>query len=368
MKIAIIGCRGIPNTYGGFEQFAERLSTGLVQRGHKVTVYSPHHHAYKKPLYKGVDIIHKYDPANLFGSASQFIYDYLCLRDALRRDFDFIYELGYHSNAPSHYLCDLSKSKIVTNMDGLEWQRQKWGKLTRLFIKKMETLTVRTSDHIVADSPGIQSYLKDTYAVDSTFLAYGADIPPEPDKKMLDEYGLTEKGYYLVIARFEPENNIETVIQGYIASKAHEPLVIVGGHNTRHADHLLDKYAGTDGVVFTGGIFNTEHLNALRRFSKLYFHGHSVGGTNPSLLEAMAAGAFIAAHDNGFNKAVLGAKAMYFVTANDIENILANMNHHEANRDTFINTQGRKIKDDYNWEHIISQYEKFFTELVSRSG
>jgi glycosyltransferase involved in cell wall biosynthesis len=364
MNIAMIGSRGIPNTYGGFEQFAERLSIGLVKRGHNVTVYSPHHHIYKDNSFNGVSIIHIFDPASLIGSASQFIYDYLCLRDALGRDFDIIYELGYHSNAPAHYLCDLSKGKIVTNMDGLEWQREKWGNLTRRLIKKMEALAVRTSHHLVADSPGIQTYLRATYGVDSTYISYGADIPPKPDNAVLDQYGLSKGTYYLLIARIEPENNIETVIQGYMASSnAHEPLFIVGGHDTKYASRLIDKYSGINGIIFPGGIFNTSHLDALRSFSKLYFHGHSVGGTNPSLLEAMAAGTFIAAHDNAFNKAILGDETIYFKTADDVKNILSSMNHHETNRDAFIRAQAQKIHDHFSWEQITDQYEKYFSEL-----
>lgn len=312
VKIAIIGTRGIPNYYGGFEQFAQYLAQGLVERGHDITVYNPIDHPFKEETFGGIKIVRKWHPENKIGSFSNFIYDYLCLKDALGKGFDIIYEAGYGTNAPSHLLLNIDRSVIMTNMDGLEWKRAKWNYLTKMLMKYFERLTVKTSHCLVSDNVGIQAYIKNKFGRDSRFLAYGADPVGQCPVEPLAQYGVTPQGYFLVIARIEPENNIEVIINGYLKSSSTLPILIVGSKSTRFFGKLAAKLPDDNNIRFVGGIYDKPALDTLRQHALIYLHGHSVGGTNPSLLEAMASGAFISAHENEFNRSVLEDNALFF--------------------------------------------------------
>ena len=334
MKIAFISVRGIPNNYGGFEQFTEYISIGLVKRGHEVTVYSPHYHPYQNKEYKGVKIKHIYSPeAWMGGSIGSFFYDFMSLKDALKReDFDIIYEAGYTSIIPAFIWFDIKKVKgpiVVTNMDGLEYKRTKFNKWIRKFVFWEERMAVKHSHHLIADNMGIHDYYKEKYNKESKFLTYGADIHNNYDVEILKEYNLKPENYYLLVARLEPENNIAMAIDGYIASKENgrKPLIIVGKTNTPHGKELIAKYGNKKSIRFVGGIYDFDKLNSIRYFSYAYFHGHSVGGTNPSLLEAMASDCFILAHDNIFNRAVLKENAIYYPSTINVTEILNNINN-----------------------------------------
>ena len=322
MKIAILGTRGIPNNHGGFEQFAEYLSQYLVNNGHNVFVYNSHSHPYQDSSWNGVQIIHKNDPENSIGTIGQFIYDFNCIIDSRKRGFDVILQLGYTSSSIWGWLLP-KKSIIITNMDGLEWKRSKYSPPVQKFLKYAEKLAVKTSDYLVADSLGIQKYLDEKYDKKSEYIAYGAELYSESfDDKILEHYNVSKNGYNLLIARLEPENNIETILTGVTKKGYEQPFLVIGKHETRFGDYLKEKFKNYDNIRFLGGIYNFDHLNSLRFFSNLYFHGHSVGGTNPSLLEAMASNAFVIANDNIFNRSILGNDAVYFKTSKDVESTL----------------------------------------------
>ena len=163
LKIAILGTRGIPNHYGGFEQFAEYLAKGLVERGFEVSVYNSHNHPYREKTWNGVEIIHCYDPEDKIGTAGQFIYDLNCIKDSRKRDFDIILQLGYTSSSVWNRFLPRKRTIITTNMDGLEWKRSKYSKPVQQFLKRAEGLAVKFSDHLIADSKGIREYLKEKY-------------------------------------------------------------------------------------------------------------------------------------------------------------------------------------------------------------
>src|SRR5215467_1651561 len=169
MKIGIIGIRGIPNRYGGFEQFTEYVAPALVRKGHDVTVYSSSLHPYQDDNWKGVRLIHKSNPENRIGTFGQFIYDFFCILDSRKRNFDVILQLGYTSSSVWSFLFP-GKSNLVTNMDGLEWKRSKYSKPVRAFLKRAEKWAVRSSDRLIADSKGIQEYLLDKYNKHATFI------------------------------------------------------------------------------------------------------------------------------------------------------------------------------------------------------
>ena len=212
MRIAILGTRGIPNNYGGFEQFAEYLSEGMVNAGHEVFVYTSHDHPYQEKTYKNVQLIHIQNPEQKTGTWGQFIYDFNCILDSRKRNFDVIYQLGYTSSSVWGFLLP-SKACIVTNMDGLEWKRSKYGKMVQRFLKMAEKWAVKSSDFLVADSIGIQTYLKNKYNVSSTYFPYGTYLFEKPDNSALAVKDVKAFGYSMLIARMEPENNIEAIIK-----------------------------------------------------------------------------------------------------------------------------------------------------------
>ena len=362
MKIAIIGTRGIPNNYGGFEQFAECLSVGLVDKGHDLFVYNSHNHIFKDNIYKGVKIIHCFDPEYLIGTTGQFIYDLNCILNSRKQNFDIILQLGYTSSSIWNRLMP-KKSILVTNMDGIEWKRSKFSNRVQKFLKYAEGLAVKYSDYFIADSIGIQQYLKKEYKVDSTYIPYGAEIMKNPDSKILRKYNLKEYNYDIVIARMEPENNIEMIIEGYLDSKKDRDLVIIGSLKTDFGKYVSEKYDDRQ-IKYLGFVSGIENLNSLRFFSNLYFHGHSVGGTNPSLLEAMASNSLICAHDNIFNKSILEKDAYYFTSFEQISDLMNN--EIKAKEDVFVINNKQKINNLYTWNKIVDDYNSFFHKILNK--
>ena len=359
MKIAIIGTRGIPNNYGGFEQFAEYLSVGLIGKGHEVFVYNSHNHLYKEDVWNGVNIIHCFDPEYLIGTSGQFIYDLNCIINSRKQNFDIILQLGYTSSAIWNRLM-LKKSILVTNMDGIEWKRSKFSNKVQKFLKYAERLAVKYSDYFIADSIGIQKYLKDNYEIESTYIAYGAELMKEPNPATISEFELKEYHYDLVIARMEPENNIEMILEGFMKSKQERNLVIIGNLNTSFGKYISDKYK-SDKIRFIGFVSGIDKLDNLRYYSNLYFHGHSVGGTNPSLLEAMASNSLICAHDNVFNKSILCNDAYYFTSSEKVKELINNKMKVKENQ--FIVNNKDKIKNLYSWDKIVNDYHSFLVKI-----
>lgn len=368
MKIAILGTRGIPNNYGGFEQFAEYISVGLVRRNHEVTVYSPHFHPYKELVYKGVKINHIYSPEKYLGASANFIYDFLCLRNALECDFDIILECGYHSNAPSYFLVNKKRHPIlITNMDGLEWKRSKWNKITQWLIKCMERLAVKKSHYLISDNEGIRQYYLDKFGLDSYCIAYGAINIESFDNAYLRELHIQSQNYYLLIARLEPENNIEIILDGYIRSKEQlRPFLVIGNYKTKYGQYLKSKYLLDRNIQFLGSIYNKNMLDSLRYNAYIYFHGHSVGGTNPSLLEAMASKAFVVAHENVFNQSILKNNALYFSSSEDVANIIKKGVCDDLRNSCVINNT-KLLSDYYSWSHILDLYESLFFSVLDRT-
>ena len=376
MKIAFISTRGIPNNYGGFEQFAEYISVGLAKRGHEVTVYSPSFHPYMEDNYKGVRIKHIYSPEIWMGSSvGSFFYDFSSLKDALKKeDFDIIYEAGYTSIIPAYVWFNVKKRKrpiFTTNMDGLENKRSKFGPVVRRFLDWEEKMAVKYSHYLIADNIGIHDYYKEKYGKESKFLAYGADIHEDFNEDYLKEFGLQPEGYYILIARLEPENNIVMAIEGYLHSKGNgnKPLIVVGKTNTPHGEELVTKYGNEPNVKFVGGIYDFKKLDSVRHFSRAYFHGHSVGGTNPSLLEAMAAGCFVLAHDNIFNRAVLKNNALYYPSAEKVTEYLNNMDSiADKYKKAYTSANTEVIRNEYSWEHLVDEHEKYFYWLLEQNS
>jgi glycosyltransferase involved in cell wall biosynthesis len=355
LKIGILGTRGVPNHYGGFEQFAQYLSLGLVERGHDVYVYNSDQHPYKEKKWNGVQIIHCRDLEYKFGTFGQFFYDLNCNRNAAKRGFDVLLHLGYTSDSIWYWRWP-KKTINMVNMDGMEWQRSKYNKPTQRFLKWAESLAAKHAQVLIADSPRIQEYLFETYGKKAVFIPYGAEVFNDIDNTVPGKYNLVPNQYFLLIARMEPENNIEMIIKGYLASEHSYPLVIVGNTSNKFGKYLSETYHHPN-IHFSGPVYDQFELSNLRYFSAKYFHGHSVGGTNPSLLEAMACRCNIVAHNNVFNKAVLSSEADYFVSPEDLAALINRVEYPsliQQRKDLNI----KKIKTIYDLEKNISDYER----------
>ena len=360
LKIGILGTRGVPNYHGGFEQFAEFFSVYLSQEKHEVYVYNSSSHPYQDKTYKGVNIIHCYDPEDKIGTSGQFIYDLNCILDSRKRKFDVLLQLGYTSSTIWFRLLP-SKPLIITNMDGLEWKRSKYSKKVQKFLKYAERLAVKSSDYLISDSIGIQNYLKKTYSVDSEYIAYGAELFDSPDIDLINEYHVEAYNYNMLIARLEPENNIETILDGVALSNNKTTFLVVGKHDVNaFGAYLKKKFKDNTNIKFIGGIYNLEHLNNLRYFSNLYFHGHSVGGTNPSLLEAMSSKALIVANNNEFNQTILKDNAFYFDSAQDVKVHIEGTS--KTNHTIKIQNCFDQINAYFSWDIINKKYLDFFYE------
>lgn len=369
MKIALLGTKGIPNNYGGFEQFAEYLSVRLAARGHQVTVYNPSFHTYQPAEFKGVRIQKIYSPEKWIGGAANFIYDHLCLRHALRQDYDIIYEAGYHSVALSYRILNIRKLKrpvVLTNMDGLEWKRSKWNAAVRKLIRRLESIAVQESPYLISDNPGIRQYYLDQFNRDSFFIPYGADPVYEFSPRHLVKYNVTPEHYFMLIARIEPENNIELILESYLNANHPASFLVVGNHTNSYGKLMHHKFSSR--VRFVGGVYDKNELDSLRHFSKGYLHGHSVGGTNPSLLEAMSCRCFILSHNNPFNKGVLGEEGIYFSTANELTQYFQSMDTlSKENGASFKEKNFEKIVQRYNWDSVTEQYLDLFSSLLKVS-
>ena len=342
---------------------AEYLSLGLVQKGHEVIVYNSHAHPYQEEMWNGVRIVHCYDPEERMGTVGQFIYDFNCILDSRKRNVDIILQLGYTSSSVWGWLLPRSKSIVTTNMDGLEWKRTKYSRKIQKFLLYAEKLGVRFSDYLISDSIGIQQYLQEKYQKPSVFIPYGAHIFTSPEEFKIYQYGVKSFQYDMLIARLEPENSIEMILDGVVKCNTQRPFLVIGKHETKFGAYLKEKFKTDKRIMFIGGIYDINILNNLRHFSNLYFHGHTVGGTNPSLLEAMASQSLICAHSNIFNQSILGSDAFYFSNSNEVQNLLDQKV--KSSFQNFITNNEKKIEQVYDWDIIVDQYLHHFEEIMA---
>ncbi|MFL5741994.1 MAG: DUF1972 domain-containing protein [Flavisolibacter sp.] len=356
MKIAILGTRGIPNHYGGFEQATEQLSVGLAAKGHDVSVYNSHNHPCQEKTWKGVHLIHCYDPEFKIGTAGQFVYDLLCILDARKRNFDLILFMGYTSSSIWHLFFP-GNTIIVSNMDGMEWQRSKYSKPVRRFLKKAERLAVQHSHFHIVDSTEMRNYLQREYGLACEYIPYGASLSREEKEGILNAYGLKPGEYFLLMARMEPENNVDTVLEGFNESTSGRKFMIIGNMKTSYGRSIWTKYRHDSRIIFAGPLFDQDVVDTLRKHASIYFHGHSVGGTNPSLLEAMASKTLIAAHGNKFNQAILKNNAYYFRDANEVKELIEAPNGKDDS--CWIENNYLQVQEHFNWQNVIDQYDQF---------
>ena len=362
LKVAILGTRGIPARYGGFETFAEELALRLVNLGVETTVYCESGSGDKLASFHGAQL--EYVAATRLGPLTTILFDLRCLWRA-RKGFDVVYMLGYGAGL---FLCipRLGNGRVWVNMDGIEWMRSKWSMPARVWFRVMEALSVRTAHRVIADAEGIRRHLISRHGANlfCSVIPYGAEVVRRaPDTSLLSRWDLVSGGYYLVVCRLEPENHVKEIIQGYLKSEGRRPLVIVGDSacGTAYANGLLQE--ASDRIRFIGTVYDKKSLQALRYHAMAYFHGHCVGGTNPSLLEAMGCGNIIVAHDNQFNQEVAGKGAFYFRTSDDIPGLIHHLETLSFEERNHLAEQTRqRIQARYDWDDIAQQYIQIIKE------
>ncbi len=361
MKIAILGTRGIPAQYGGFETFAEELSSRLESRGIEVTVYCESAEDDSPHTYRGVKLAHL--PSPKLGPFSTILFDLLCLWHA-RKSYDVVYMLGYGASLFC-FIPRLWGTKVWINMDGIEWARAKWGLAAKAYFKIMEAIALRIADRIIADAEGIKQFLlgRHSFKASCNVIPYGAQIVNSAPASVLDEYGLNPYEYYLVVCRLEPENHVLDILQGFVASRSSCRLIVIGNHmaNTSYGRKL--NLVRDERIRFVGALYDQAKLSGLRYYCRAYIHGHSVGGTNPSLLEALGCGNPVIIHDNAFNREVAGDIGFLFETSSDITKCIEKADSMQSSdRDRLSDAAKKRIREYYTWDRIADQYSTLLHE------
>jgi glycosyltransferase involved in cell wall biosynthesis len=369
LRIAMIGTRGVPAAYGGFETAVEEIGRRLVDRGHAVTVYcrtgSPVAAAgpVRTELH-GMHLVHL--PALHLKAFETLSHTALSVAHATthrRPDAAFVFNAA---NAPFVPLLRQRGIPTTVHVDGLEWKRDKWGGTARRYYRWAEEQSVRSADALIADAQGIVDYYRDEFAIPTELISYGTRLLHSPASDRLAELDLAPNGYHLVVARFEPENHVDVIIEGFLRSSSRLPLVVVGSapyagvHGRRIAALAADPR-----VRMLGGLWDQDQLDQLYAHAVSYLHGHSVGGTNPSLLRAMGAGTAAIAWDVVFNREVLGVYGAYFADSATLASLIedAEFNpHHTVEVGAALQSRAGEL---YNWGHVTDGYEDLARRLIA---
>lgn len=376
--IGILGTRGIPARYGGFETAAETIAVGLRRAGFKVIVAcETNDSSQERPeSYQGIKLIY-FPVRNSLRPLSEIFYDVRSLL-ALGTKVDAIYMLGYGAGL-FFWIARFLRKTLVVNSDGMEWMRPKFGRTARFLLRLSERFGLTAANVIVADSRCVGGYVKRTYGKTPVFLPYGTSVNPSPpnwDPKAIEKWhqGLSQllepNDFYLVLARMEPDNNIDKIIQGFTLSRTTRNLLLVGPCISLEYLSRLKMLASKDPrVILAGPLYDSGIKTMLRWHCAAYLHGHMVGGTNPSLLEALSAGNVVIGTDVEFNREVIGdgrnLPALYFHP-----DPLSIAKAIDAADPELMDLRERarvwgpaRIKEAYNWPDIIRGYESLFDKL-----
>ncbi|MEE8161586.1 MAG: DUF1972 domain-containing protein [Acidobacteriota bacterium] len=364
LRIALLGTRGIPANYGGFETFAEELSTRLVKRGHRVTVYGRSHVVDPRlHSYRGVEI--RTLPAVRTKYLETVTHTAASVLAALPGGYDVV----LICNAANAFVCWIPRlvgQKVVLNVDGIERLRKKWNRLGQAYYRLSEFLATLLPDQVVSDARSVQRYYREEYGFHSRFIPYGAPVEILQSRKTLDQLGLESRQYLLYVSRIEPENNADLVIRAYRQSGVAHPLVLVGDapYSSRYIDKLRSLAQGGN-ILLPGSIYGLGYRELLSH-CLCYVHATEVGGTHPALIEAMGAGCLVLVNGTVENREVIG-EAGFLYPFNDLES-LGQLMHQICSRpeeyDRYRKLAQNRVQEFYNWEEVVTRYEALFHELT----
>jgi glycosyltransferase involved in cell wall biosynthesis len=363
MKIALIGTRGIPAQYGGFETCAEELSKRLVKKGHEVWVYGRSgYYEQKLKEYLGVRLV--YLPELKVKTLDTLSHTFLSLLHALSKNYDIILVFNY-ANSPLLILPKFLGRNVILHVDGLEWQREKWRGLGKKYYKFAEWLSAKLTIDLIADSQSIKRYFEEKYGKSSYFIPYGADLQFSSHREILKQFKLKPQEYFLQITRFEPENNPLLSIEAFQRTNTNKCLVLVGGaqYETEYSEKIFS--IKDPRIKLPGLIYDKMILQELLCNCYAYIHGNEVGGTNPALLQAMASRCFVICRDVPFNREVLRDTGIYFKKNMDDLSEKLSWSLKNSNQIKEKGEEGRKIiKNDYSWDRVVDNYLEIFNLFV----
>ncbi|MGG6270698.1 DUF1972 domain-containing protein [Leptolyngbya sp. AN03gr2] len=365
--LSILGCRGIPGNYGGFETFAERLALYLTEKGWLVTVYcqSDTVQQISEEYWNGIRLIQV--PSSDSGALASVLFDWKAVAHAARES-KLVLTLGYNT-AIFGLVYWVSRVANLINMDGMEWRRQKWKLPEKLWLYMNEWLGCWIGTHLIADHPAIKEHLSSRVAKQKiTVIPYCEDPVEEADAALLKPYNLVPNEYVLIIARPEPENHILEIVSAFSSHPRGYKLVILGNYRPKKFPYhqQVVKAAGEE-VVFLGAIYDKASVAALRYYARLYVHGHAVGGTNPSLVEALAAGSAVLAHNNPFTRWVAGPGAHYFNHISDCSTQFDRLLDDSEELQRMRQASLVRYWEEFSEQRDLKAYEALLTQYAVRS-
>lgn len=365
MHIAILGTRGVPAMYGGFETAVEEIGTRLAERGHEVTVYcrNPGQHLTQ---YRGMHLVNL--PALRHRYTETLSHTALSTVHAVLKDRPDVVLLLNAGNAPLLTPLRLAGIPTAIHLDGLESKREKWRGAGARYYRWAEELAVRSGQEVIADAQAIADHVEQAYHRQCTVISYGAPVI-DPGSSRLHELGLSAGGYHLIVARVEPENHVLDAVRAYRASAEQLPLVVVGGapYSQEYVAEVRAAAAADARFILTGGVYDQELLDQLYGNARTYIHGHSVGGTNPSLLRAMGAGAAVLAFDVEFNREVTDGKAFFWGSEPELTAILDSIAagaRDEQLQELRLSSRSR-VAEHYQWDGVADRYEQLVQRLAA---
>lgn len=366
MRIAILGTRGIPASYGGFETFAEHLATRLVSRGHDVTVYCRAHYVSPRQLeYHGVRL--KVLPTIRHKYFDTVVHTFLSAIDAVPRRFD-VALICNAANAPFSSILRLTGTPVAINVDGLEHKRKKWGSLARRYYRLAEYLSTVLPNEMVTDAQVIKDYYLAHHKSASTMIAYGSEVERRPDRATVRKWRVEPNRYVLYVSRLEPENNARLVIEAFKKVRSAYRLLIVGDapYAEQYISDLKARARGDKRIIFTGFVFGQDY-RALQQNAYCYVHATEVGGTHPALLEAMGYGNCVLTLATPENIEVVGDAGIPYADEFDLTEKLQRVLRDGSLVQAFRNRAQVRVQKQYDWEGVVDQYEQLFSQMSGRA-
>lgn len=364
MDIAFVGTRGVPASYSGFETCVEQLGQRLVQRGHRVTVYCRSHHIrYPEPVYRGMRLVRLPTVQNKY--LDTIVHTFLSLLHALTQPYDVVM-MFIVGNSPLTWIPRLRGQKVVINVDGLDWKREKWPPLAKAYIRWCERVATRFPHVFITDSRVVQQYYRDRYGATSPYIPYGSNVQRRPPGAWLAKFGLEPGRYVLFVGRLVPENNAHHLVEAFAGLETDMRCVIVG--DAAYADAYIQelKAAADSRVVFTGYVFG-EGYAALSSHPYVFVESSGVGGTHPALVEAMAFGNCVVVNDTAENLETIGDAGFAYPGAEGgeaLREVLAGLIAEPATVAEYRKRARVRAEMCYDWDKVTDQYEEIFARLV----
>jgi len=365
LSIAIIGSRGYPYVYSGYETFVKELVGRLVTKDIKVTVYC-HKNLFKEypKTINGVNLV--YLPTIEKKSLSQLIHSFQSIMHAVFSDADIILVVN-SANGPFGLISKIFRKKTAINVDGLEWLRPKWKGLGGKYFYWASKLATKFYDEVINDSFAMADFYRKEFNINSTVIAYGANIRYSKNPELIKKWDLEKDDYYLIVGRLIPDNNSNLIVREFIKSNSKKKLVIVG--DVPYKDEYAEKIKNTrdSRVIFTGYVKDQDELAELFHNSFVYCHGHEFGGTNPTMLHALAYGCAIVALDTLFTREMLenGKYGLFYTKENNnLKSLIEKVETDKTIVENFKHISRDRIIENYTWEKITEQYIELFKKML----